>query len=502
MVKDKDARHKLRQEQRAAAALASSKAADAVTATKSIIPEALLNPSVLNRRVKEIAAQRGRRGKDNRQLLRQLEALSRLSLKFGPRVEIPILMYVISAQFSLLRNMDDCMETSTWKSCAAYLTRIANILDEGYTLTSEDLDEGDLMVSAATAPLAGNKMKAAANADQGAMAAVAADEKLINPHTGEQETKDERAERVRLEKETNLTDEQKKLIPVIGSVSLHMTRLEEEYTKSLQQLSHHSEDYVVRLRDESKLVVLLERFQTYFERVDMLTEAATMAQLRIEHIYYRHDTIAKHVDKASEFFEQFGEANLLHPGCLGEDGGNGQTDFSKTHPSAVSGRPQIDDSKSKAEAMDWTKLMADLCTFVYKHGTDDDQTRSIICHVYHHSIHDRFLEARDLLLMSHVQENIYNTDDVSTMIMFNRMMVNVGMCAFRLGRIHDAHQCLSDICSGRVRELLAQGVSSGRFNDKSAEQEKAEKRRQVPYHQHINLVRKYLMQSSSTPINK
>jgi translation initiation factor 3 subunit C len=34
---------------------------------------------------------------------------------------------------------------------------------------------------------------------------------------------------------------------------------------------------------------------------------------------------------------------------------------------------------------------------------------------------------------------------------------------------------------------LAQGVSSGRFNDKSADQEKAEKRRQVPYHQHINM---------------
>jgi translation initiation factor 3 subunit C len=82
----------------------------------------------------------------------------------------------------------------------------------------------------------------------------------------------------------------------------------------------------------------------------------------------------------------------------------------------------------------------------------------MICQVYHHALHDRFLDARDLLLMSHLQESIYNSTEVSTMVLFNRMMVTLGMSAFRLGRIWDAHQCLSEVCSGRVRELLAQGV--------------------------------------------
>jgi translation initiation factor 3 subunit C len=176
---------------------------------------------------------------------------------------------------------------------------------------------------------------------------------------------------------------------------------------------------------------------------------------------------------------------MLHPACVSND--KGSTDFKVSHPAAASGKPVLDDGVSRAETVNWTDLMNKLCTYVYKHGTEHAKTRSTICHVYHHALHDRFLEARDLLLMSHLQENIYSVGDITTMILFNRMMVTLGMCAFRLGLIWEAHQCLGEVCSGRVRELLAQGVSMGRFSDKTPEQEKAEKRRQVPYHQHINL---------------
>jgi translation initiation factor 3 subunit C len=454
----------------------------AIRAPKSVIPEEGLTAAVLNKKVQEIASQRGRRGTDPRQLLRQFEGLSRLSMRFGPRVEIPVLMYVISAQFGLQHSIDDYMDTPTWRACATYLERISKVIvDDGYRLGVQSIDEADLVLGAKA-----SRMKAAASTgDEGALEAVAADEKLLNPHTGEEETENQRAERQRVEKENAMSEEEKKTIPVVGSLSLHMSRLEEEYTKSLQKISHHTEEYVTRLRDESKLVSLLTKMQSYFEREGMTAEAAQMAELHLEHIYYRHDTIAHQVDKAAEFHEIYGEVNLLHPACVSNH--SGTTDSSTSHPGAISGKPMLDDTNSTAAKADYSAIMNELCTYVYKNGTEQAKKRATICHVYHHALHDRFLDARDLLLMSHLQENIYDVGDITTMIMFNRMMAQLGMCAFRQGKIWEAHQCLTEISSGKVRELLAQGMSMSRFNDKTPEQEKAEKRRQVPYYQHINV---------------
>ncbi len=468
--------------------LVSSKDHEAIRAPKSVIPLEGLTAALLNKKVKEIASSRGRRGTDPRMLVRQFEGLSRLSMKFGPRVEIPILMYVISAQFSLQRTMDDYMDTGTWRSCATYLKRISSVItDGGYKLGVEMIDEAD-MILGAKGGANKKRMKAAAMGVGGAMEAVAADEKLVNPHTGEAETSDERLERLRVEQEEAMTEEEKKTIPVVGSYALHLVRLEEEYTKSLQKISHHTQEYVTRLRDEASLVCLLAQAKSYFEREGMVNETAQMAQLHLEHIYYRHDSIARQVDKASEFYEKYGEVSMLHPVCVTKHAATGvEIDTATTHPAASSGKPALDDSKSVAENTNYTALVGKLCTYIYKHGTEQAKKRSTICHVYHHALHDRFTEARDLLLMSHIQEVIYDVDDITTMIMFNRMMVQLGMCAFRKGRIWEAHQCLTEICSSRARELLAQGVSMGRYIDKTPEQEKAEKRRQVPYYQHINL---------------
>uniref|UniRef100_A0A2C9JIY5 Eukaryotic translation initiation factor 3 subunit C n=1 Tax=Biomphalaria glabrata TaxID=6526 RepID=A0A2C9JIY5_BIOGL len=72
--------------------------------------------------------------------------------------------------------------------------------------------------------------------------------------------------------------------------------------------------------------------------------------------------------------------------------------------------------------------------------------------------------------------------------LYNRTLVQLGLCAFRQGHIRDAHNALVDIqSSNRAKELLAQGLVPQRQHERSPEQEKIEKRRLLPYHKHINL---------------
>jgi translation initiation factor 3 subunit C len=117
------------------------------------------------------------------------------------------------------------------------------------------------------------------------------------------------------------------------------------------------------------------------------------------------------------------------------------------------------------------------------------RTRAMLYHIYNFALQNQFHRARDMLLTSHLQETIHQAD-VSTQICHNRAMVQLGMCAFRLGMIVEAQGCLQEICGQqRQKELLAQGVQLARYNQQqvSPEQEKLERQRQLPFHMHINL---------------
>jgi len=131
-------------------------------------------------------------------------------------------------------------------------------------------------------------------------------------------------------------------------------------------------------------------------------------------------------------------------------------------------------------------LINALCVFLYKSGTSLLRTRAMLSHIYYHALHNDFHTARDMLLMSHLQESIHSAD-VATQILYNRTVVQLGLCAFRSGLVKEAQATLQEIVSTqRVKELLAQGVHQQRYQVLTPEQEKTEKQRQLPFHMHIN----------------
>lgn len=194
--KDKQGRSEERKRQKEEAAKARA-VAEEEARERGTMKEEDLTPSLIQKKSLEIVSSRGRKGSDPKVLLGQLESLSKLAERFGPRVEIPVLMHVITAQFDMQRTIDDYMETPMWRSCAGYIERIGSILEENNgvegwkigPMTGEDEElASDMMMSTMMGGKGGNagknKMKGMVGGGvEGAMSAMAAEEKLINPNT-------------------------------------------------------------------------------------------------------------------------------------------------------------------------------------------------------------------------------------------------------------------------------------------------------------------------------
>ncbi|OWZ08813.1 Eukaryotic translation initiation factor 3 subunit C [Phytophthora megakarya] len=427
---------------------------------KVVVEEELkLTPSQFDRRVKEVVAMRGKKGVDLSEQLNQMRKLANYARRLGPARQIVATMYLVGTSvFDTSSKIDRVMSARHWKQVQTNVCTILTLLEKNpefslAPLTSED--QADIV-------RAGREKVTAAQ-----IAAAAAED---------------------AEEDMNFVDTlpqagKKGTIKVSGDLAAFVERLSEEYTKALQQTDPHTSEYVARLYDENLLIEVAERVQKFYSRKNDSQRASTMALVRAELIYYKHDSVAAALYEAQAKRAKFGDPVFLHPACTSANATKTKEfNVSTTHPASVMGQPTVDVTPVDAE-----KVLRDVCRFVFQHGDIRAKTRAMLCRIYHHALHDRFHEARDLLLMSHIQDNITDAD-IPTQILFNRMMAQLGLCAFRCGLIWEAHACLSEICTGsRTKELLAQGLQSFRYGERDLEQERLERRRQVPYHMHINL---------------
>lgn len=412
-----------------------------------------INHQAILKKLQEILAVRGKKSTDKPDQVGYFKELKKISEKhnLGAGLSLKITFNIMAAIFDSSPSTDAALKPEMWKSAVEEIQNILTILEETESIQVADNIADD-------------------------------------------------AENV--EKETEP-------YRVRGCPYTVLERLYSEFIKILQHTDCHSTEYVDRLRDEAVLTKIILRMQSYLEKHSTPDLISKVYLLRIEHIYYKLDM--KALKKIREQVEKGGQNQVglrLHKEPIPEK---------ITEPKEAESKPEGEPKGEEAPADADTDAVADadtekenagtegdakddvvgsetnsevidrLCKYVYTKGSDRVRTRAMLCHIYNHALHDRLYEARDLMLISHLQEEIQHSD-IPTQILYNRTMVQFGLCAFRHGKIRDAHNALIDIQStGRAKELLAQGLMNLKMADKSPEQEKIEKRRLLPFHMHINL---------------
>jgi translation initiation factor 3 subunit C len=246
-----------------------------------------------------------------------------------------------------------------------------------------------------------------------------------------------------------------------GSIVSLIERLDDELTRSLQQTDPHTADYIERLGDEQLLYNDIVRSLIYAEKVKKMDNVEArqdainrIAIRRLEHVYFKPNQVVKILE------EKMWTAIPSKLNC------------------ELTPRNKVDDAST---------LVSTLCNYLFEHSEGIIRARAMLCQIYFLALQDNYYRARDLALMSHLTENI-SSFDVSTQILFNRTLVQIGLCAFRAGLCYEAQGVLQEICgSGRQKELLAQGLILQRYSTVTPEQERLERQRQLPFHMHINL---------------
>ena len=254
-----------------------------------------------------------------------------------------------------------------------------------------------------------------------------------------------------------------KLFEIPGSIVSLVERLDDELTRSLQQTDPHTADYIERLGDEQLLYNDIVRSLIYAEKIRKLDntnpesrqDAINRITLRrLEHIYFKPMLVVKILE------EKLWTAIPSKLDC---------------------------ELTPRNKNTDAPTLVAILCNYLFEKSEGITRARAMLCQIYFLALQDNYYRARDLALMSHLTENI-SSFDVSTQILFNRTLVQIGLCAFRAGLCYEAQGVLQEICgSGRQKELLAQGLIMQRYSTVTPEQERLERQRQLPFHMHINL---------------
>ncbi|QLG72946.1 hypothetical protein HG535_0E00300 [Zygotorulaspora mrakii] len=248
---------------------------------------------------------------------------------------------------------------------------------------------------------------------------------------------------------------------IVGSVFAFVERLDDEFNKSLLNTDPHSSDYLARLRQEQDIYNLILRTQLYLEATtseeDQEKVLARPFVKRLDHIYYKSTSLIKIMEN------------------------NAWKSFVPPNPSKITPfTGEVNDEYA-------INLVGKLSESLRKNKNGGIRKRAILYHVYFSALNIDFNTAKTMLISSKVQAYINNSDP-SLQILFNRVVVQLGLAAFKLCLIEDCHQVLNELlASSHLREILGQQTLQRVTANSTSSSADEREQLCLPYHQHINL---------------
>lgn len=96
-------------------------------------------------------------------------------------------------------------------------------------------------------------------------------------------------------KERTPEEEKGGIVRIRGSIISFIDRLDDEFTKSLQNIDPHGTEYVERLRDEKGLYQTICLAQGFYEKTKQEDPLSRVILRRLEHIYSKVDSFTSSI---------------------------------------------------------------------------------------------------------------------------------------------------------------------------------------------------------------
>ncbi|KAJ3045015.1 Translation initiation factor 3 subunit c [Rhizophlyctis rosea] len=259
-------------------------------------------PKTLSKKLRELLEARGKKSTDKVTQLANLRKL--LEVARNPFQKVKVLLVLIPARFDFTPTTTGFMSMEMWRSTLMEINELFTLLEENAHLSISDFIDEEV---------------------------------------------DDNAEEVKANAGTPLQ--------IRGNLGSFVDRIDDEFTKSLQNIDPHTLDYFSRLNDEGGLYAIIVRAQKYFKRIGHQEYVDLTKLRRVERLYYKSDISIQTVES---------HVRNLYPTLT----------------------VVLDDP---------TELVADLCASLYRTSIDHVRTRVLLCHVYHLVQRNRLPQARALL---------------------------------------------------------------------------------------------------------